>query len=201
MKKQHFFIAILVIFTITICAWLPCQADDNVLYGCAQKKKGNLRLVSDPSQCKKSEYPVTFSGTSQQNQNPLPNFEGELCWSIHATENKYGTKDSTALMKSWIKYIGNQNYLIQGFMQSSGQNTPILSGEAIVIEGDIYMNATNTHDGSPEQWRCAGNFQGKLSSSTLNGTFWDVGNCFEYDTVRTVNPDYTAGTLTLTACP
>lgn len=64
MRKQTILISILTIFCFLIVAGLPCQADDNVLYGCAQKKKGNLRLVTDPSKCNKSEYPVTLSGVN-----------------------------------------------------------------------------------------------------------------------------------------
>jgi hypothetical protein len=64
MRKQTILISILTIFCFLIVTWLPCQADDNLLYGCVQKKKGNLRLVSDPSKCNKSEYPVTLSGVN-----------------------------------------------------------------------------------------------------------------------------------------
>lgn len=70
MKKEPIIIAMVTIISFLLFAILPCQADDNVLYGCAQKKKGNLRLVSDPSKCNKSEYSVTLSEGNQQNQNP-----------------------------------------------------------------------------------------------------------------------------------
>jgi len=58
MKKQNL---VLVIITFFLVTWLPCQADD-ILYVCAQKNKGSLRLVDDYNQCLKSEYPVTLNG-------------------------------------------------------------------------------------------------------------------------------------------
>jgi hypothetical protein len=61
MKTDIIITAMLTILCFLLVTIVPCQADNNVFYGCAQKKKGNLRLVSDPSECKKSEYSVTLS--------------------------------------------------------------------------------------------------------------------------------------------
>ena len=65
MKKQSIVIGLFSIFCFLLTAWVPCQAND-VLYGCVHFKNGKLRIVSDHSQCKKKENPVTLSGSSQQ---------------------------------------------------------------------------------------------------------------------------------------
>jgi hypothetical protein len=72
----------------------------------------------------------------------------------------------------------------------------ILSGGVLITGDEIFINLSSTHDGSPENWRCAETSQLRLNISTLNGTGWTVGNCYEGQ----VNPDYTSGTATLTKC-
>ncbi len=74
--KTRTIIAIIMTLSFLLIAWLPCQADD-VLCGCAKIKKGTLRLIDCNSQCLKSEYPVTLSGTSSQNPEPCPNILGD----------------------------------------------------------------------------------------------------------------------------
>ncbi len=64
-----------------LVAWLPCQAED--LQGCYHKSKGNLRILTDITKgCKKSELPVTLSGSMDgvADVNPVPSFEGKVCW-------------------------------------------------------------------------------------------------------------------------
>ena len=64
MKSQTVIIAILVISSIIMVAWLPCQAGDNAIYGCANKKNGRIRHFSIyPLTCLTAEYPVTLYGT------------------------------------------------------------------------------------------------------------------------------------------
>jgi hypothetical protein len=68
MKRQTVTIALLVIFNIIMATWLPCQAGDNAIYGCANKKNGQLRLSINPIKCSKSEYPVTLGTVTQSGQ-------------------------------------------------------------------------------------------------------------------------------------
>lgn len=58
MVKQT--LLIITIIGLLFITWLPCQAEDNVLYGCYKKNNGQLRIVSNPSECLKSEYLVTL---------------------------------------------------------------------------------------------------------------------------------------------
>jgi hypothetical protein len=69
--KQILFIKLLPAFVLSLVTvslfitWLPCHADDDVIYGCYKKKNGQLRIVSDISKCRKSEKPVTWYGTKE----------------------------------------------------------------------------------------------------------------------------------------
>lgn len=65
MKKQSIVVGLFTIFCFLLTAWVPCQAND-VLYGCVNSKNGKLRIVTQDSLCKDKEYPVTLSGSSQQ---------------------------------------------------------------------------------------------------------------------------------------
>ncbi len=62
---RNLFYVVIILFAVVLFTVpaVQCEADD-VMYGCAKIKSGKLRLVSDPSQCKKSEYPVTLNATS-----------------------------------------------------------------------------------------------------------------------------------------
>ena len=41
--------------------------EENIIYGCYQKENGQLRLVSDPGECKKSENSISWPGNTTQN--------------------------------------------------------------------------------------------------------------------------------------
>ena len=62
---KDFCVVVLILFAAMI--WLGsftvAEADD-ILYGCAKFKGGKLRLVGNPSECKKSEYSVILNATS-----------------------------------------------------------------------------------------------------------------------------------------
>jgi hypothetical protein len=82
MKTKKSIMAILIICSFLFITWLPCQADD-VLCGCAKIKKGTLRVIDCNSQCLKSEYAVTLSGSSQQQQSmTLQCITGALYYTI-----------------------------------------------------------------------------------------------------------------------
>ena len=61
MKKQAGVGVSLAVICFLLAAWVPCQAaDTEYIYGC-ENKKGNVRVVGDPSLCKKNETPVTWN--------------------------------------------------------------------------------------------------------------------------------------------
>lgn len=59
MKRRELVIVVTSICLVLV-AGFPCQAED--LYGCAKKINGQLRLVSDPGECLKSENVVLLRG-------------------------------------------------------------------------------------------------------------------------------------------
>lgn len=54
-------IMIMAVICIVFVAWLPCQGEDNLIYGCYQKNHGQLRIVNDHSQCLPSELPISWN--------------------------------------------------------------------------------------------------------------------------------------------
>ena len=70
MKKQAGVGVSLAVICFLLAAWVPCQAaDTEYIYGC-ENKKGNVRVVGDPSQCKNSETPVTWNAGATGPQGP-----------------------------------------------------------------------------------------------------------------------------------
>jgi hypothetical protein len=45
-----------------------CLADENTISACYKKNNGQLRLVYDPSECKKSELPISWSINSGESK-------------------------------------------------------------------------------------------------------------------------------------
>jgi hypothetical protein len=200
MKKETTMIAILAILSFLLVTILPCQADD--IYGCYPKKGGTLRIVSNLSKCKiKSEYPVTLSGTSQQNQNPIPNFEGELCWSFQVTENEEGPiAGGTYLLKSKINCMGGPYYTIQGYVAFTNEKPHLVGGYAVFLENEIIMTLTGSKDHTPDSYRDNDVFQISMNTS-LNGTWWGLTKSFNTATRQFGSGIYAAGILTITTCP
>lgn len=200
MKKQTIIIVMLTILSFLLVTWIPCQADD-VLCGCAKIKKGTLRIIDCSSQCLKSEYPVTLNGTSPQNQNPVPSFSGELCWSILVTEDAHPPADGgTFLTRVRVTYMGGADYLIQGVVTISNNNPVILDGTGVIVGNEIFITLNTTRDDSSGLKREGALLQMRLDISTLSGTFWNISD--EFNTVtREFDHSYSAGTVTLTTCP
>lgn len=196
MKKQTLFAVIFVIISFLLVTWLPCQADD--MYGCAKKKNGQLRIVSDPSKCLKSEYPITLYGTAPQN--PIPNFQGELCWSIHITEDENGPLDATSLMRVGVTYMGGAYYSLQGFITVPNNNPQIYNGTAVIVGNEVFANLIFSWDDSLDLNRENSIAQIRLAISTLNGTLWSIADQF-HTVTREFDHYYNAGTVTLTTCP
>ena len=65
MKKQTGAISFLTILCFLFVIWLPCQAADNEIYACKNKKTGTPRFVNAPNKCKKTEHLVTLNGQTQ----------------------------------------------------------------------------------------------------------------------------------------
>jgi len=185
---------VLCFFLVTV---LPCWADD-VVCGCAKIKTGTFRIIDCGSQCKTSEFPVTLSGTSQQNQNPIPNFEGTMCWIGHKTENEDGAVDETYLMKMGITYHGGDYYIVQGMVNASPDNPYIFNGGAVIQDNNIIFSGAGSQE-HVAPWRDSGIVQFRLDKLSLNGIFWSNYVSFNLSS-REAKIEYAAGTLTLTTC-
>jgi hypothetical protein len=198
MNKNTSIISILIILAFLLVTTLPCQADD--IYGCYPKKGGTLRIVSDLNKCKtKTEYPVTLSGTAQQDQNPVPNFGGNLCWSFLKTEDQEGAnQEGPFIFNARIKYNGGGYYTVQGGVMF-GEQSWITGGTAAVVGNKILITLSDSQDHSPDKWFDSGVLQMKVDTSTLNGTF--KGNYISFNNEsRQSDMGYGAGTVTLTSC-
>ena len=64
MRRQTVLIVALIVFGFSLVAWLPCQADDGVTYGCYHFRNGKLRIVSNHSECRPPELPILLYGTT-----------------------------------------------------------------------------------------------------------------------------------------
>ncbi|MDQ7787156.1 MAG: hypothetical protein RDU01_06070 [Thermodesulfovibrionales bacterium] len=199
MKTKKSIMAILIICSFLLITWLPCQAED-VLCGCAKTKKGTLRLIDCSSQCLKSEYPVTFSGISQQNQNPIPYFEGTLCWAAHITEDENGLTDGNFLFKMDVTYLNGDYYIVQGVVDVPSDYPNVFNGGALVKDNNIIFNLVGSQE-HVSPYRDSGISQARLDKTTLNGTFWSNYMSFNTSTREAEDTNYSAGTLTLTTCP
>jgi hypothetical protein len=200
MKKTMWLSMGLVFLMITVLSMLPCQAQD-VLQGCAKAKKGQLRIVSDPSECKKSEYPVTLNGSALP-QNPLPQFNGEVCWNLLVTEEREGPREPPLQIpiQTHINYMG-KHYLMSGYVATPPPMNPIVvSGSAVVVGDKIVISSILTFDDSSGMERSGAVMEMRLDNTTLSGVFWIVSNDFETDT-RESHSGYSAGTVTKTSCP
>lgn len=49
------------IFVSTSIVVIPCFAEETIYYGCYQKMNGQLRIVSNPSECRPSEVPISWN--------------------------------------------------------------------------------------------------------------------------------------------
>jgi hypothetical protein len=201
MKKETTIIAILAILSFLLVTILPCQADD--IYGCYPKKGGTLRIVSNLSKCKtKTEYPVTLSGTSQQNQNPIPNFGGDLCWSFLKTEDQDGqiSNEEPFTFKLTIQYLSQKYYSVHGILEMTNDNPLILDGIAVISGDNIYISLSETQDSIQDQKLFASHWRMQINQSTLNGNLWSIRTRFKPLT-REFDLRYFAGNATFTTCP
>ncbi len=94
----------------------------------------------------------------------------------------------------------SQNFVVQGAALPSDEKPMFVSGGAVVIGNEIVISGSITHERSPEKPNCSGNLQSHLDISTLNGTWWAITDCFD-NVDKEFGHDYSAGTVTLTACP
>jgi hypothetical protein len=180
MRKKPLLVAMITMTCFLLSTWAPCLALE--LQGCYHKKKGNLRLLTDPSKgCKKSELPVTLSGMlgGAADVNPVPSFEGRVCWNstVTATDPATGYVGLTVPLEGEVTYIGGGMYRIEvallynTFME--GQLPLVMHGVALYIGGKVVIHLTASEDYTPSSLREVGTFQATLDTES-SGTFWAI---------------------------
>jgi hypothetical protein len=65
MKTRNMFVALLIISCLLFVVWVPCDAADETIYGCVNKK-GKVRIVAGLDECKSKETPITWRTTGAQ---------------------------------------------------------------------------------------------------------------------------------------
>jgi hypothetical protein len=85
--KNAMWLSIGLVFSIVTMLWIsPCQAQtQETLQACAKIKNGQLRIVDNPTECKKSERSVTLNGTVDNGGT----LKGEYCWDFVNTTKGY----------------------------------------------------------------------------------------------------------------
>ncbi len=74
-----------VILALLVATSTLSFAQNELIHGCYQKKKGKLRIVSDPDKCKRSEIPISWNiAGSQGDQGPQgkQGQDGLACWDL-----------------------------------------------------------------------------------------------------------------------
>ena len=196
MKKQ-FFTAFMILLMVCI-TWSICYGEDNVIFGCYHKNNGQLRIVSDHSECRPSELPISLSGTTQPcPENPLPHFEGVLCWNVEWEERP------NYVMKLRVTYMGGTSYIVQSEQENIEHHFGAWFGTALIVGDEIRISVHETHsDDQPLPFENAdhGGSQFFLDSTTLNGQGWCTTAYYDPSTGSS-GVDYSTGTLTFVECP
>ena len=163
MKKRLWVLISLVFFFVTVLFLLPCQAQET-LQACAKIKKGTLRIVSNASECKKSEYAVTLNGTVDDGGT----LKGEYCWNF--VNETLGTNGTIQLGCS---HIGNNHHVCSGIVTVPPNGSFPTYGNAEIVGGQIYA----TYSLAGMRNGIIGNDMSKavLDPITLDGTFTGIG--------------------------
>jgi hypothetical protein len=189
--KKEILTATLLVFSIISVLWIPCQAQV-ALDACAKKNNGQLRIVSDPLQCKKSEYPLTIYASAPLN--PGGTLRGEHCWNY-----KNVTKDTSGTLRLAFFHLGSEHYLCSGIANVTDYGSFPAYGNAEVVGGELYLTLSlaGQRDG------IIGNDMIKfiLNPSSLKGTFTGFG-VYSLDGTSDAVVELTHdGTLTKVSCP
>lgn len=214
MRKQTILITMITITCFLLATWVPCLATD--LSGCYHKSKGNLRLLTDPAKgCKKSELPLTLSGSLDgvADVNPVPSFAGRVCWNVimTATDPASGYVGLTVPAEGQVTYIGGGMYRVEVAllynMFIEGQLPLIMHGAALNNGEKTIVHLNASEDYTPSSLREVGMFHAILDTE-VSGTFWAITKLYNpsgamQDPMMPAGftDFYYEGTLTATECP
>ncbi len=197
MNRRPLAAAIVALLFLVAWSLLPASPSGaEVLYGCARKTNGQVRIVSEPGKCFKSEYAVTLYGTADTN--PLPRFEGELCWIIGS---------EPAIMRLEVTHVRNGHYALSGRISYDGAFYSAVHGTAVLDGNNLYVTLIDSGKDGAAMW--VGTTHAILDRYSLNGTAEGIGHERRYaDASLEINGIYadadtrygSAPLMTLTVC-
>jgi hypothetical protein len=201
LMKKAMLLSIGLVFSFVTVLWIsPCLGQD-VLQGCAKIKKGQLRIVSNPAECKKSEYAVTINGSAPA-ANPVPSFAGKVCWNYNQTEDETGSVSAGPfLMTGYVTYLGGERYSVLATTATVPGEVLLLNGAALVIDNNIYISMPSSEQQAlGDDDRAIHIHQILLDKTNLNGTLWAVATTYNRGN-HSFRQSFTGGNLTKVVCP
>jgi hypothetical protein len=128
--------------------------------------------------------------------------EDDYCWNVRITQDETGPVTAPLmLVKLHIVPIGNgTTAIMNGRINIVGDAPFMLNGVAAVGATFITANLTSSQKHTTNGWRDTGVMQVNINNSTMNGTFYEVGNDFD-STNHVFGPHYASGTLITRTCP
>lgn len=130
---------------------------------------------------------------------------GESTWIITITmrENGIVTENMSGTVKMAVTQMGGNYVTVQGYLELPDDGPVILSGGGALINDTVHLTviASQKHTDNNRDTEVM-NIQ--LNKTTLNGTFYSVGNDFDVSTAGN-SPEFdtrfSSGTLTLSGSP
>lgn len=133
-----------------------------------------------------------------------PSFMGKYCWNATITDTTVSGMSipTTFVLTTDIVKMGTASYSLIGYVTDPGDNPAIFSGVGQFIGSTLYLSLIGSQNHLTGGWRDSSVFHAEISTATLSGTFYEVGNDFNATTRATDSSRYTAGTLEIaTTCP
>lgn len=132
-----------------------------------------------------------------------PSFMGKYCWDLIITDDTTGlTLPATFILTTDIVKMGRASYSLIGYVTDSGDNPAIFSGVGQIIDSTLYLSLIGSQRHLNGGWRDSSVLHAEINTSTLSGTFYDVGNDFNATTRARDSSRYSAGTIEIaTSCP
>lgn len=132
-----------------------------------------------------------------------PSFMGKYCWNLTITDTTTDTPIlSTFVLTTDIVKMGTASYSLIGYVTDPGDNPAIFSGVGQFIGSTLYLSLIGSQNHLIGGWRDSSVLHAEINTSTLSGTFYDVGNDFNATTRARDSSRYTAGTVEIaTTCP
>jgi hypothetical protein len=129
--------------------------------------------------------------------NPVT-YLGKTTWTATITDdNKPSKIGASFTITGGISKVGDEFYLFQGYVTVGTDGPFVMSGSGFMMGSTLVFTLAESQKHTSESWRDSGVMHVSVDTSTLNGTFYDIGHDFDASS-RTFDQRYTAGNLTCT---